>query len=117
MSLASIRRIGVNFLVHKKIWFDKFEYSDAERKFYGQMNGPAVAGTSCQISASVILCDTVRVRENIQKSLARSSDPAASSSPSANHSELVVPIASLEVEKPSLRGHNAGATANCVSPS
>uniref|UniRef100_A0A2K5K6F6 Uncharacterized protein n=1 Tax=Colobus angolensis palliatus TaxID=336983 RepID=A0A2K5K6F6_COLAP len=60
--------IATNFLVHEKIWLDKFKYEDAERKFYEQMNGP-VASASRQ-----------------------------------NHSELVLRIASLEVEKQSLRG-------------
>lgn len=42
--------MATNFLVHEKIWFDKFKYDDAERKFYEQMNGP-VAGASCQVRA------------------------------------------------------------------
>ncbi|PNI46174.1 EEF1D isoform 40, partial [Pan troglodytes] len=35
--------MATNFLAHEKIWFDKFKYDDAERRFYEQMNGP-VAG-------------------------------------------------------------------------
>lgn len=31
--------------MHEKIWFDKFKYDDAERKFYEQMNGPVTAGS------------------------------------------------------------------------
>ncbi|XP_010628950.1 elongation factor 1-delta isoform X5 [Fukomys damarensis] len=114
--------MATNFLVHEKIWFDKFKYDDAERKFYEQMNGP-VAGASCQENgASVILRDIARARENIQKSLAglkevlpdpsealsqatpgTSSGPGASSGPGGDHSELVVRIASLEVENQNLR--------------
>ncbi|XP_063087253.1 elongation factor 1-delta isoform X7 [Cavia porcellus] len=71
--------MATNFLVHEKIWFDKFKYDDAERKFYEQMNGP-VAGASCQ-----------------------SSGPGASSGPGGDHSELVVRIANLEVENQNLR--------------
>lgn len=37
--------MATNFLVHEKIWFDKFKYDDAERKFYEQMNGPVAAGS------------------------------------------------------------------------
>lgn len=37
--------MATNFLVHEKIWFDKFKYDDAERKFYEQMNGPVTAGS------------------------------------------------------------------------
>ncbi|XP_007464630.1 PREDICTED: elongation factor 1-delta isoform X2 [Lipotes vexillifer] len=96
--------MATNFLVHEKIWFDKFKYDDAERKFYEQMNGP-VAGSSCQENgASVILRDIARARANIQKSLAGSSGPGASSGPGGDHSELVIRIASLEVESQSLRG-------------
>ncbi|XP_005000924.1 elongation factor 1-delta isoform X6 [Cavia porcellus] len=95
--------MATNFLVHEKIWFDKFKYDDAERKFYEQMNGP-VAGASCQENgASVILRDIARARENIQKSLAGSSGPGASSGPGGDHSELVVRIANLEVENQNLR--------------
>nr|XP_054353396.1 elongation factor 1-delta isoform X1 [Pongo pygmaeus] len=81
-SVSSLRpkKMATNFLAHEKIWFDKFKYDDAERRFYEQMNGP-VAGASRQ-----------------------SSGPGASSGPSGDHSELVVRIASLEVENQSLRG-------------
>nr|XP_018887670.3 elongation factor 1-delta isoform X8 [Gorilla gorilla gorilla] len=79
-SLRPNRKMATNFLAHEKIWFDKFRYDDAERRFYEQMNGP-VAGASRQ-----------------------SSGPGASSGTSGDHSELVVRIASLEVENQSLRG-------------
>uniref|UniRef100_A0A8C9GP91 Elongation factor 1-delta n=1 Tax=Piliocolobus tephrosceles TaxID=591936 RepID=A0A8C9GP91_9PRIM len=32
--------MATNFLVHEKIWLDKFKYDHAERRFYQQMNGP-----------------------------------------------------------------------------
>lgn len=35
------RKMTTNFLVHEKIWFDKFKYDEAERSFYERMNGPA----------------------------------------------------------------------------
>lgn len=50
LSFPSSRKMATNFLVHEKIWFDKFKYDDAERKFYEQMNGPA-AGSSRQVGA------------------------------------------------------------------
>ncbi|XP_004638964.1 elongation factor 1-delta isoform X3 [Octodon degus] len=105
LSMSSLRpkKMATNFLVHEKIWFDKFKDDDAERKIYEQMNGP-VAGASCQENgASVILRDIARARENIQKSLAGSSGPGVSSGPGGDHSELVVRIASLEVENQNLR--------------
>uniref|UniRef100_A0A2K5D2R9 Elongation factor 1-delta n=1 Tax=Aotus nancymaae TaxID=37293 RepID=A0A2K5D2R9_AOTNA len=41
-----------NFLVHEKIWFYKFKYDDAERRFYKQMNRP-VAGVSLQENGTI----------------------------------------------------------------
>ncbi|XP_036063711.1 elongation factor 1-delta isoform X6 [Onychomys torridus] len=79
-SLRPNRKMATNFLVHEKIWFDKFKYDDAERKFYEQMNGPVTAGSR------------------------QSSGPGASSGPGGDHSELIVRIASLEVENQNLRG-------------
>ncbi|KAL1791198.1 elongation factor 1-delta isoform X5 [Sigmodon hispidus] len=70
--------MATNFLVHDKIWFDKFKYDDAERKFYEQMNGPVTAGSR------------------------QSSGPRASSGPGGDH-ELIVRIVSLEVENQNLR--------------
>ncbi|KAM8785176.1 elongation factor 1-delta isoform 5-T5 [Rhynchonycteris naso] len=118
-----VRKMATNFLVHEKIWFDKFKYDDAERKFYEQMNGPVAGSSRQENGASVILRDIARARENIQKSLAglqavlpsspaalgqaapgTSSGPGASSGPGGDHSELIVRIASLEVENQSLRG-------------
>jgi hypothetical protein len=44
--------MATNFLAHEKIWFDKFKYDDAERRFYEQMNGPVTSqlppGEWCQ---------------------------------------------------------------------
>lgn len=62
--------MATNFLVHEKIWFDKFKYDDAERRFYEQMNGPVAGASRQENGASVILRDIARARENIQKSLA-----------------------------------------------
>ena len=53
VSLLFNRKMATNFLVHEKIWFDKFKYDDAERKFYEQMNGP-VAGSSRQVGAAAL---------------------------------------------------------------
>ncbi|KAF0883085.1 elongation factor 1-delta isoform X1 [Crocuta crocuta] len=103
-SLRPNRKMATNFLVHEKIWFDKFKYDDAERRFYERMNGPVAGSSRQEDGASVILRDIARARENIQKSLAGSSGPGASSGPGGDHSELATRIASLEVENQSLRG-------------
>ncbi|KAL4696504.1 hypothetical protein H8959_002202 [Pygathrix nigripes] len=94
--------MATNFSIHEKIWFDKLKYNDAERRFSKQMNEPVASTSRQENGASVILCDTARARENIQKSLAGNSGLRASSGPSGEHSELVVQIASLEVENQSL---------------
>ncbi|XP_006879314.1 PREDICTED: elongation factor 1-delta isoform X4 [Elephantulus edwardii] len=98
--------MATNFLMREKVWFDKFKYDDAERKFYEQMNGPMASSSRQENGASVILRDIARARENIQKSLAGVSTPrltGGSSGPGGDHSELLVRIASLEVENQSLR--------------
>uniref|UniRef100_A0A2R9A4B4 Translation elongation factor EF1B beta/delta subunit guanine nucleotide exchange domain-containing protein n=1 Tax=Pan paniscus TaxID=9597 RepID=A0A2R9A4B4_PANPA len=85
--------MATNFLVHEKIWFDKFKYDDAERRFYEQMNGP-VAGASRQ--------------EN---------GPGASSGPSRDHSDVVQELqqviskleARLNVLEKNSPGHRATA--------
>ncbi|XP_044525288.1 elongation factor 1-delta isoform X1 [Gracilinanus agilis] len=97
------RKMATSFLVHEKIWFDKFKYDDAERKFYEQMNGPVPVSSRQENGASVILRDIARARENIQKSLAGSTTASSSSGPSGDHSELVTRISNLEVENQSLR--------------
>ncbi|KAG8515373.1 Elongation factor 1-delta, partial [Galemys pyrenaicus] len=117
------RKMATNFLLHEKIWFDKFKYDDAERRFYEQMNGPAGSSAHQENGASVILRDIARARENIQKSLAglqaalssppeapgraapgTSAGPGASSGPGGDHAELAVRVASLEAENQGLRG-------------
>ncbi|XP_023104278.1 elongation factor 1-delta isoform X1 [Felis catus] len=104
MSSLRPKKMATNFLAHEKIWFDKFKYDDAERQFYERMNGPVAGSSRQENGASVILRDIARARENIQKSLAGSSGPGASSGPGGDHSELAIRIASLEVENQSLRG-------------
>ncbi|XP_067416187.1 elongation factor 1-delta isoform X4 [Emydura macquarii macquarii] len=72
--------MATNFLMHEKIWFDKFKYDDAERRYYEQMNGP-VASPSCKQSAST----------------------TSSPGPGGDQNELVTRIANLEVENQNLR--------------
>ncbi|XP_062835998.1 elongation factor 1-delta isoform X8 [Anolis carolinensis] len=71
--------MAANFLMHEKIWFDKFKYDDAEKKYYEQMNGPA-CGSSGQQSAS----------------------SSSSAGPAGDQGELVARIANLEAENQSL---------------
>ncbi|KAM7176184.1 elongation factor 1-delta isoform 3-T3 [Macrochelys suwanniensis] len=99
----SDRKMAADFLMHEKIWFDKFKYDDAEKRYYEQMNGP-VASPSCQQEngASTILRDIARARENIQKSLAGSASTTSSAGPGGDQNELIARIANLEVENQNL---------------
>ncbi|CAI5778880.1 elongation factor 1-delta isoform X1 [Podarcis lilfordi] len=96
--------MAASFLMHEKIWFDKFKYDDAEKRYYEQKNGPA-ASPSChqENGASTILRDIARARENIQKSLAGSVSSTSAAGPAGDQSELVTRIATLEAENQNLR--------------
>ncbi|NXF17615.1 EF1D factor, partial [Rhodinocichla rosea] len=97
------KKMAVDYFLHDKIWFEKFKYDDAERRFYEQMNGP-VGGPSRQQEngASTILRDIARARENIQKSLAGSAS-TTSSGAAGDQNELLSRISHLEVENQNLR--------------
>ncbi|XP_033855475.3 elongation factor 1-delta isoform X3 [Acipenser ruthenus] len=95
--------MSAEHLAEENIWFDKYRYDDAERRYYEQMNGPVSstpAGrtqTAQENGANTILQDIARARENIQKSLAGSVGCTA-----GEQSELVSRINSLELENRSL---------------
>ncbi|XP_025969396.2 elongation factor 1-delta isoform X4 [Dromaius novaehollandiae] len=72
------KKMAVDFLSHEKIWFEKFKYDDAERRYYEQMNGPV--SSSQQQSAST-----------------------TSSGPTGDQNELISRISHLEVENQNLR--------------
>ncbi|XP_039918228.1 elongation factor 1-delta isoform X2 [Hirundo rustica] len=98
-----MKKMAVDYFLHDKIWFEKYKYDDAERRFYEQMNGP-MGGPSRQQEngASTILRDIARARENIQKSLAGSAS-TTSSGPAGDQNELLSRISHLEVENQNLR--------------
>ncbi|XP_010288583.1 PREDICTED: elongation factor 1-delta isoform X2 [Phaethon lepturus] len=74
--------MAVDYFKHEKIWFEKYKYDDAERRYYEQMNGPVGSSSRQQNGASTILRDIARARENIQKSLAGVSTQSASTTSS-----------------------------------
>ncbi|XP_061680354.1 eukaryotic translation elongation factor 1 delta b (guanine nucleotide exchange protein) isoform X4 [Syngnathoides biaculeatus] len=89
---------AVNFLTKEKIWFDKYRYDEAERRFFERViNSPQTTRAVCDAGANAILQDIARARENIQKSLAGST-----SSSSTADQELVSRIKSLELENKGL---------------
>ncbi|NXI49752.1 EF1D factor, partial [Chloroceryle aenea] len=104
ISAPQTKKMAVDFFMHEKIWFDKYKYDDAERRYYEQMNGPVGGSSSHQQEngASTILRDIARARENIQKSLAGSTS-TTSSGPASDQSELLTRISHLEVENQNLR--------------
>ncbi|NWS02255.1 EF1D factor, partial [Motacilla alba] len=98
-----MKKMAVDYFLHDKIWFEKFKYDDAERRFYEQMNGPMGAPSRQQENgASTILRDIARARENIQKSLAGSAS-TTSSGAAGDQNELLSRISHLEVENQNLR--------------
>ncbi|XP_015474223.2 elongation factor 1-delta isoform X4 [Parus major] len=98
-----MKKMAVDYFLHDKIWFEKYKYDDAERRFYEQMNGPMGAPSRQQENgASTILRDIARARENIQKSLAGSAS-TTSSGAAGDQNELLSRISHLEVENQNLR--------------
>ncbi|NXS93879.1 EF1D factor, partial [Jacana jacana] len=103
VSAPKTKTMAVDYFKHEKIWFDKYKYDDAERRYYEQMNGPVGSSSRQQENgASTILRDIARARENIQKSLAGSAS-AASSGSAGDQNELLSRISHLEVENQNLR--------------
>ncbi|NWJ11472.1 EF1D factor, partial [Crypturellus undulatus] len=97
------KKMAVDFFSHEKIWFDKYKYDEAERRYYEQMNGPVSSSSQQQENgASTILRDIARARENIQKSLAGSASTTSSGTP-GDQNDLVSRISHLEVENQNLR--------------
>ncbi|XP_066064750.1 elongation factor 1-delta isoform X5 [Chamaea fasciata] len=74
-----MKKMAVDYFLHDKVWFEKYKYDDAERRFYEQMNGP-MGGPSRQQSAST-----------------------TSSGPAGDQNELLSRISHLEVENQNLR--------------
>ncbi|NWS74971.1 EF1D factor, partial [Crotophaga sulcirostris] len=96
------KTMAVDYFMHEKIWFDKYKYDDAERRYYERMNGPVGSPSRQQENgASTILRDIARARENIQKSLAGSA--STTSGPVGDQNDLLSRISHLEVENQNLR--------------
>uniref|UniRef100_A0A6J0SEE6 Elongation factor 1-delta n=2 Tax=Pogona vitticeps TaxID=103695 RepID=A0A6J0SEE6_9SAUR len=79
-SESDTKNMATSFLMHEKIWFDKFKYDDAEKRYYEQKNGPLCSPSSQQSASST-----------------------SSAGPAGDQSELVTRIASLEAENQNLR--------------
>ncbi|XP_033368377.1 elongation factor 1-delta isoform X3 [Parus major] len=106
-----MKKMAVDYFLHDKIWFEKYKYDDAERRFYEQMNGPMGAPSRQQVIPNP--------RNSRQKTPARSKEaPCArpkkqsgrsasasttSSGAAGDQNELLSRISHLEVENQNLR--------------
>ncbi|XP_061463085.1 elongation factor 1-delta isoform X3 [Rhineura floridana] len=97
------KKMAASFLMHEKIWFDKFRYDDAEKRYYEQMNGPATS-PSCQQLKTVLQNphEAPPVRRKKQSGCATSVSSTSSAGPAGDQSELVTRIAHLEAENQDL---------------
>ncbi|XP_067416183.1 elongation factor 1-delta isoform X2 [Emydura macquarii macquarii] len=96
--------MATNFLMHEKIWFDKFKYDDAERRYYEQMNGP-VASPSCKQRKTVSNSpqEVPPAQPKRKSGHLTSASTTSSPGPGGDQNELVTRIANLEVENQNLR--------------
>ncbi|XP_060631960.2 elongation factor 1-delta isoform X3 [Anolis sagrei] len=100
---SNIKKMAANFLMHEKIWFDKFKYDDAEKKYYEQMNGPACNSSGQQLKT--VLHNTSEappVRRKKHSGRATSASSSSSAGPAGDQGELITRIAHLEAENQSL---------------
>uniref|UniRef100_A0A803XYY7 Elongation factor 1-delta n=1 Tax=Meleagris gallopavo TaxID=9103 RepID=A0A803XYY7_MELGA len=92
------RTMAVDFLLDEKIWFEKFKYDDAERRYYEQqVNGPA--GSSSHQQKTVPRSKEAPARQ--KKQSGRSTSASTSSGP-GDQNELLSRISHLEVENQNL---------------
>ncbi|CAI5778882.1 elongation factor 1-delta isoform X1 [Podarcis lilfordi] len=96
--------MAASFLMHEKIWFDKFKYDDAEKRYYEQKNGPA-ASPSCHQLKTVLQNphEAPPARRKKQSGRATSVSSTSAAGPAGDQSELVTRIATLEAENQNLR--------------
>uniref|UniRef100_A0A8C6N6I2 Elongation factor 1-delta n=2 Tax=Melopsittacus undulatus TaxID=13146 RepID=A0A8C6N6I2_MELUD len=74
-----MNKMAVDYFLHEKIWFDKYKYDDAERRYYEQMNGPLGSSSHQQVSST------------------------SSPGPSGDQNDLLSRMSHLEVENQNLR--------------
>ncbi|NWI01162.1 EF1D factor, partial [Tichodroma muraria] len=87
-----MKKMAVDYFLHDKIWFEKYKYDDAERRFYEQMNGP-MGGPSRQQGNN-----SISSRFSSLQSASTTSAGAA-----GDQNELLSRISHLEVENQNLR--------------
>ncbi|NXC99068.1 EF1D factor, partial [Certhia familiaris] len=97
-----MKKMAVDYFLHDKIWFEKYKYDDAERRFYEQMNGPMGGPSRQQVIPNP---RNSRVRgETISSQFSSLQSASTTSSGAAgDQNELLSRISHLEVENQNLR--------------
>ncbi|XP_034275826.2 elongation factor 1-delta isoform X3 [Pantherophis guttatus] len=98
------KKMATHFLMHEKIWFDKFKYDDAEKRYYEQINGPA-RSPSCQQLKTVLQNpqEAAGVRSKKHRGRAATASGPSPAGPAGDQNEVVTRIANLEAENQQLR--------------
>ncbi|XP_064010503.1 elongation factor 1-delta isoform X3 [Pogoniulus pusillus] len=98
-----MKKMAVDYFMHEKVWFEKYKYDDAERRFYEQMNGP-VGGSSRQQqkTGGPRSKEAPSARQKRQSGRSTSTNTTSSGS-AGDHNELLARISHLEAENQNLR--------------
>ncbi|XP_068028785.1 elongation factor 1-delta isoform X4 [Anomalospiza imberbis] len=97
-----MKKMAVDYFLHDKIWFEKFKYDDAERRFYEQMNGP-MGGPSHQQQKTPARSKEAPCARPKKQSGRSASANTTSSGAAGDQNELLSRISHLEVENQNLR--------------
>ncbi|XP_009280426.1 PREDICTED: elongation factor 1-delta isoform X7 [Aptenodytes forsteri] len=93
--------MAVDYFLHEKIWFEKYKYDDAERRYYEQMNGP-VSSSSHQQQKTVPRSKEAPSARHKRQSGRSTSASTTASGPAGDQNELLSRISHLEVENQNL---------------
>ncbi|XP_066193129.1 elongation factor 1-delta isoform X3 [Sylvia atricapilla] len=97
-----MKKMAVDYFLHDKVWFEKYKYDDAERRFYEQMNGP-MGGPSRQQQKTPARSKEAPCARPKKQSGRSTSASTTSSGPAGDQNELLSRISHLEVENQNLR--------------
>ncbi|XP_066064691.1 elongation factor 1-delta isoform X4 [Chamaea fasciata] len=97
-----MKKMAVDYFLHDKVWFEKYKYDDAERRFYEQMNGP-MGGPSRQQQKTPARSKEAPCARPKKQSGRSASASTTSSGPAGDQNELLSRISHLEVENQNLR--------------
>ncbi|KAM7071914.1 elongation factor 1-delta isoform 4-T4 [Acridotheres tristis] len=98
-----MKKMAVDYFLHDKIWFEKYKYDDAERRFYEQMNGPMGAPSRQQQQKTPARSKEAPCARPKKQSGRSTSASTSSSGAAGDQNELLSRISHLEVENQNLR--------------